>query len=445
VLTARATLQVDLPPGYRPEDAAPGVGGVDALVVGTGDVVAAVPLGVVRPGTTQTWTADLPAGSRRLVGLQVRLPTTYDLGTGEPSRTTLDLEGLAAGGAPVRFGAALRAATTGASISRLTSLTPRPRAGGGLRLVGLAAAHDGTTLTGLVSGADLSAAAHGADAVPAVLPAALATALDVAVGGDVALTADNGGRIATRVLGVLPALPEPLPDDVAGGSAGVGVARAFAAQNTSTRGAPVLVDGASLAVLDVLGARSPRAPRQWWVAGSAAPAALAAAAAAASLPGSDPPTVRTRTDIAARLADDPLAAGLARLLRLAAVGLAAVTFAAVVLGDAVVGRRRRGELAVLRALGLAPRELRRLLAAEQALVVGASLGTGALLGTGLAYLAAPVLAGPAAVAPVAVRLPWAALGAGLLVVGAAVGAVSAVRGRAAERLDVAAALREAVR
>ncbi len=444
-LTARATVVVQVPPGLRRDLAVAGLAEVDALVVGAGDVVAAVPLGEVQPGASARLAADLPAGTRRLLGLQVRVPTAVDPGTGEPWRTTLDVEDLALDSVPVRFGAPLRARTTGPSADRFTSMDARPLAGG-VRLDALSAGGNAATVTGLVVAADLSDLVDGVGAVPAVLPAALAAALDVRPGGDVAVTAESGVRLAGRVVAVLPELPEPLPDDVAAGAASVGVAAASIAQDAAAvRGAPVLVDAASLAVLDVLAARAPRAPRQWWVCGTAPPATLAAAARPAVLPGAGPPTVTTRGDVEAALAADPLIGGLTRLLRLAALGLAVVAVAAAVLGEAVGGRRRRGELAVLRALGLAPGELRRLLAAEQLLVVGASLLTGALAGVALAYVVAPVLAGPAVSAPVAVRPPWVALAAGLLAVAAAVAAASAVRGARAERLDVAAVLREGVR
>jgi ABC-type antimicrobial peptide transport system permease subunit len=142
----------------------------------------------------------------------------------------------------------------------------------------------------------------------------------------------------------------------------------------------------------------------------------------------------------------------------------AVALVALAFGEVIGARQRRGELAVLRALGASRNELRRLLAAEQTVVAGAAILVGAATGVALSPLLAPVL-GAGGVADDAgvstamsagafadaggllagIVVPAGAIltGVGLLLLAAALGALT--RGRLAARADVAAVLRGEVR
>lgn len=177
---------------------------------------------------------------------------------------------------------------------------------------------------------------------------------------------------------------------------------------------PVASGGALLldlkAVTEVL-AHRPTATieaTEWWL--STAPGdAPKTAAALRALPDTDPAQVLVRAEAAQRLVDDPLGAGPQSALPAVAVvaaALAAVGFAVSASGSR---RERSAELGVLRALGAPRRQLARMIAAEQGVLIALALLIGLGIGTVLTRAVVPliVLTGQAdrPVPPVLVELP----------------------------------------
>ena len=291
--------------------------------------------------------------------------------------------------------------------------------------------------------------------LPVLLPAGLAGTLGVAPGDALAFEDGSGARFTMRVADVLAGTPTaPEPAD--------GTATASTSAPSTT---PVLLaDARALAGLDWDADRPVHSPRQWWIHGDADPAAVATTLAPARLsdPGAErvgPPRVTSRSALRETLLADPVVVGMHRLQLLAVAGMVAVALVALAFGEVIGARQRRGELAVLRALGATRSDLSRLLAAEQTAVAGAAILLGAAAGVALSPLLAPVLGGSGiaedtggqtagAVAggtPAGVVVPVGGIlaGVGLLLLAAAVGAL--VRGRLAARADVAAVLRGEVR
>ncbi|MFI5479394.1 FtsX-like permease family protein [Streptomyces rubiginosohelvolus] len=147
---------------------------------------------------------------------------------------------------------------------------------------------------------------------------------------------------------------------------------------------------------------------EWWL--SAAPGdAPKVAAALRALPDTDPAQVLVRAEAAQQLVDDPLGAGPQSALPAVAVvaaALAAVGFAVSASGSR---RERAAELGVLRALGAPRRQLARMIAAEQGVLIALALLIGLGIGTVLTRAVVPliVLTGQAdrPVPPVLVELP----------------------------------------
>ncbi|MFD3980821.1 MULTISPECIES: FtsX-like permease family protein [Streptomyces] len=147
---------------------------------------------------------------------------------------------------------------------------------------------------------------------------------------------------------------------------------------------------------------------EWWLSTAPGDAAKVAAALRA-LPDTDPAQVLVRAEAAQRLVDDPLGAGPQSALPAVAVvaaALAAVGFAVSASGSR---RERSAELGVLRALGAPRRQLARMIAAEQGVLIALALLIGLGIGTVLTRAVVPliVLTGQAdrPVPPVLVELP----------------------------------------
>ncbi|WP_436736887.1 FtsX-like permease family protein [Streptomyces sp. BBFR102] len=155
-------------------------------------------------------------------------------------------------------------------------------------------------------------------------------------------------------------------------------------------GGALLLDLAAVnAALHAIGADAP-VPGEWWLRTAPGDAAKTAAALAAR-PDTDPEQITDRQAIGERLRDDPLGAGpQAALLAVAVVAaaLAAVGFAVSAAGSL---RERGAELSVLRALGAPRRQLARLIAIEQAVLIGIALLVGPLLGAVLARAVVPLV------------------------------------------------------
>ncbi|MFC9127292.1 FtsX-like permease family protein [Streptomyces sp. NPDC057099] len=209
------------------------------------------------------------------------------------------------------------------------------------------------------------------------------------------------------------------------------------------------VDGGALlldlrAVDAVLAQRgsAPLDPTEWWV--SAAPGKAAEIAAALrARPDVEARQVLVRDETAAELLRDPLGAGPRSALTavaVAAVALAAGGFAVSAAGSR---RERSAEFAVLRALGTPRRDLARLVATEQSLLIGVGLLAGLGLGTVLTRAVVPLIvltSGAARPVPsVLVELP--AHRVALLLAGVAAPLLLITAASALRRAEPAVALR----
>lgn len=241
------------------------------------------------------------------------------------------------------------------------------------------------------------AVGSGRGEVPAVLSRELADLLDVTEGERTELPLDGGDRLHVEVADVVDVVPGALHPAAA--LVGLGELQA-----------------ASLR----LGTAVPGADEMWVRAlpgaGSADVARLASAAAGVA--GTDGTQVTTavgggRSDAGGPVRQAFAVAALAAVL-LALVGVGAVSVATV--------RGRRGEVAVLRAVGMPPRAQGDGRALELVVVTGSALVVGLVAGGLLAAATAPGLAAATitgfAVVPRAVvaLAPWAALVPGLLLV-----------------------------
>ncbi|WP_282083308.1 ABC transporter permease [Streptomyces tendae] len=131
------------------------------------------------------------------------------------------------------------------------------------------------------------------------------------------------------------------------------------------------------------------APTEWWLRTGPAKTGEAAAGLRA-FPDTAPARVLVRDEVAERLRDDPFGAGPGAAFAaatLVAVALAAVGFAVSAAGSL---RERGTEFSVLRALGASRRRLARTVAAEQGVLTGLALLTGAVLGAVLTRAVIPL-------------------------------------------------------
>ncbi|MEU8886595.1 ABC transporter permease [Streptomyces sp. NPDC048442] len=211
----------------------------------------------------------------------------------------------------------------------------------------------------------------------------------------------NGVNLTFKVIGAVRQLSTtgPAGAETAGaagatgaaGTAGVaGTAGAAGAAGAKSDGGALLVD--LRAVNQELTRREANAlsPTEWWLATTPGRTAEAAQSLR-NRPDLDPQQVHVRDETLRELYDDPLGAGpQAALLAVAVVAalLAAVGFA---VGAAGSLRERTSEFAVLRALGTPPKQLARLIAGEQSLLIGIALVVGLALGAVLTRAVTPLI------------------------------------------------------
>ena len=255
---------------------------------------------------------------------------------------------------------------------------------------------------------------------PVVLTTAVAADLEVAV-GDLMTLPVRGQSLDVEVVGTLEALPTAVVPD-----RGVVLDLATLDAATLTAAAERVVVGT--------------APREFWLAPedpAAAEAALRADPAAAA-------RIRSVETTAAQRQDSPVHAGLRAALLLvgvAAIALAALGFAAT---TAAIGRTRRHESAVLHALGLPPRLIRRTVLIERWAVIALAVAAGVVVGVLVTYAVVPLLVGgdgQPLVPSVVPVVPWPAVG---LVTGVTAAALVAGTLVAARQVgsDLSASLRE---
>ncbi|MEV6593473.1 ABC transporter permease [Streptomyces acidicola] len=131
-------------------------------------------------------------------------------------------------------------------------------------------------------------------------------------------------------------------------------------------------------------------PTEWWLR-TAPGAAGRVAEEVRARPDVEPSQVVVRDEVADRLRDDPFGAGTEAAF--AAVALVAAALAAVGFAVSTAGslRERADEFAVLRALGAPRRQLARLIAAEQGVLVAVALTAGVALGAVLTRAVIPLI------------------------------------------------------
>ena len=184
-----------------------------------------------------------------------------------------------------------------------------------------------------------------------------------------------------------------------------------------------LVDTRALGLLRLNAQVASAGTGEWWLATE--PGRSAAVAAALGAAPIEATKVVDRTAVEVGLTADPLGLGVIGILGLGS--LAALVFAAIgyLVSVSVSTNERLGELALLKALGLAPRQLLGWLSAENVALLVVGLGAGVLLGLVLAWLALPFatltssgetpVPAPEVVVPVEALLPTVVLGAILAV------------------------------
>ena len=179
-----------------------------------------------------------------------------------------------------------------------------------------------------------------------------------------------------------------------------------------------LVDVQALGLLRLAAQVASGESAEWWLATEPGrSAAVAAALAAAPIEATG---VVDRTAVEGGLVADPLGLGVIGILGLGS--LAALVFAAIgyLVSVSVSTTERLGELALLKALGLAPRQLLAWLSVENVALLVVGLTVGVLLGLLLAWLALPFatltssgetpVPAPEVVVPLEALLPTLVLG-----------------------------------
>lgn len=172
-----------------------------------------------------------------------------------------------------------------------------------------------------------------------------------------------------------------------------------------------IVDLASLELLRFQAAHVAHQPGEWWISSDDA------AASAAGTPETAGPfagaTVLTRVDRTASLSADPLALGIIGALALGFVVAGLFAVIGLAASAAVSARQRRGEFALLRALGLSGGQLSGWLWLENASLVLVSLLAGTGLGLLIGWVVLPYITvtqqATTPFPPVIVETPWATI------------------------------------
>ncbi|MFJ2741981.1 FtsX-like permease family protein [Streptomyces sp. NPDC087440] len=190
-----------------------------------------------------------------------------------------------------------------------------------------------------------------------------------------------GATLTVRIAGTLRQLPTTGPATISGGKDATEIKR---------DGGGLLLDLRALNREITRRQAVALSPDEWWL-GTAKGRTAQAAAALRERTEIDPAQVVVRDETLRELTQDPLGAGpQAALLAVAVVAalLAAVGFAVGAMGSL---RERTAEFAVLRALGAPPRQLARLIAAEQSLLIAIALVVGVALGAVLTRAVVPLI------------------------------------------------------
>ncbi|MDL4815390.1 FtsX-like permease family protein [Actinomadura opuntiae] len=261
---------------------------------------------------------------------------------------------------------------------------PRPGTGGGLLRIAIPTTPPGQLVYGAelptsgtvvhaVLGTGTPPAHHAGNprllpVVPGVVSTAAATRAKVGVGGTVTLSGGEGDQ-PVRVVGIAEALPTVAPGTPA-----------------------VLVDLPTLAQRRIAAGQSGAGgtqPTEWWASTTGGRTRAAAQAVGDHHEWGE--VAADRAALRSQLRDAPLGATLQGVLVLGFGSALAFAVIAFVVNAAVTAGRRSREFAVLRALGVHPRQVAGMLAVEQAFLVVAGLAGGTVLGLVVARLVVPHL------------------------------------------------------
>ncbi|WP_309093987.1 FtsX-like permease family protein [Streptomyces sp.] len=381
-----------------------------------------------------------PAGPLRLTGMQ--LDDTAPPGRPETHRLTVERLLASGPGGPERTVPV--AAGTRWRGERSVTQNGEVLARSAVRPAGPGAAGPGTAPLTVSYGTGSAADADDATGDPPVYTVRLSTAGEAAPPRLSAVATEDFLRAA----GAAPGDTVDVP--LAGERLRVRIVRSVEALPTTgtglggddTDGGALLLDLRAVDAVLAHRASAPLVPTEWWVSTAPGRAAEVAAGLRAR-PDLTARQVLVRDETAAELLRDPLGAGPRSALT--AVAVAAVLLAAGGFAVSAAGARRErsAEFAVLRALGAPRRDLARLVATEQSLLVGAGLLAGLGLGAVLARAVVPliVLTSGAArpVPPVLVELPPARLA--LLLAGVAAPLLLITAASALRRAEPAVVLR----
>lgn len=172
-----------------------------------------------------------------------------------------------------------------------------------------------------------------------------------------------------------------------------------------------IVDLASLDLFRFHAAHATRQPTEWWIRADDAAAAIAVDPTSAEPFGRA--TVISRIERTASLSADPLALGIIGALALGFVVAGLFAVIGLAASAAVSARQRRGEFALLRALGLSGGQLSGWLWLENASLVVVSLVAGTGLGLLIGWVVLPYITvtqqATTPFPPVLVETPWATI------------------------------------
>ncbi|MEV4461385.1 FtsX-like permease family protein [Microbispora sp. NPDC049633] len=373
-------------PGFGPATAARQVSRRPARYSGPALLLTmATAIGVLSLTTAATWRGAQEDRARHLAGAALRVPAL----PGDDARTFTTLPGVAAA----------------MPAHRATVVAD----GADATLIAADAAHLGRVLQLRPDLSELS-------------PATLASRIAGSAGQPLPVVVTPGLADTTRITAGTAAIP-------------IRVVGVVTAMPGTPEGAPALLAG--LAALRAAGAKGTEWPvTEWWLAADGRDTAR--------VPAGRGDVV----DVAALTAgyrDDPTAAGLQGALLLGFAAALAFAVLGFLVNAAVAARERRGEFAVLGALGVSFRQTLGLLAAEQSFVIGLSLAGGVALAVAVSAAVVPpmVTAGYATAGglPVLLHVPWSQVAALAAAVLAVLLVIVAGLARSLHRREPAAVLR----
>ncbi len=202
-------------------------------------------------------------------------------------------------------------------------------------------------------------------------------------------------------------LGDETPTDLGYGLVPVRLEEDVGAFPTLDPGEPIMIGDLATVALDAYVTNgSVLEPGEWWLAADD-PVGLAATLEAEPFDSADALAAATRT---AALQTDPVALGILGALVLGVIAAAAFAAIGFAVSTSVAARERLTEFAVLRALGLSPRQLAGWLSLENAILVVVSLALGTGLGLVIAWIVLPFVtltqAGARPVPDLVIDIPW---------------------------------------